>query len=472
MTISIKSIGGGFNEAPVITELKTVGTIEKDRITVSYKVTDADLQIIRHYITISGICENKEITKNVGYEAENGIFNYTITGLTRGTTYTIQIRCSDGVDSVNSKAIQVRTKDICIYTVTIDEANSNPTSSVTYGGDAAGIAPAKIKNSGGWGDRFPFNKIRIVGFKGGQVTKAINPNDKTKYIGGENVPSDIDVMVEIPKIYWKVTTSGNKYTIHISDDKIDSSYDCDRHKVKGVERDCIYVGAYLGVVQNSKLRSISNVSVSLYPTSNMLTMCSTATNSGAGYQLFNNDTLILLRILFLLKFKTRDSQSVLGNGRDGNTLRTGYSNAAGLDSSTCFLGIEDIWTIYDQGVAGVKGGYRLGGQNSFPLFVCEDNYSFKDGNYPKNDSTEWTWGHVGRVKTNRKTLFFPLRSDGASVTTHYTDQFYITDESYYCYGGVRYPSSSTDKKIAEAGIFSSRLEESGNNFCRLVYLGT
>ena len=65
MTVSIKSAGGLINEPPKILDLKIEDNINfnVNFVNISYKVEDADLQIVRHYITITDVCENKEIIK-------------------------------------------------------------------------------------------------------------------------------------------------------------------------------------------------------------------------------------------------------------------------------------------------------------------------------------------------------------------------------------------------------------------------
>lgn len=147
-----------------------------------------------------------------------------------------------------------------IYGVRVMENNSNPNSCCTYIENAVGVNPANSISLGGWTNKFPFNEIRIVGFKNGQVTKEIKKDNKAQYTDGSTVPTDVDVMVEIPKVYWKFTNIINGYELRISNYKVDSTWDCYAHKVGGVEKDHIYVGTYLGYNEGGKLRSRSGVS--------------------------------------------------------------------------------------------------------------------------------------------------------------------------------------------------------------------
>lgn len=304
MAISIKSIGGTINEVPKINDLK-VTVFDTDAIEIEYKVEDIELTICRHYLLLNS--KRTEITKEVGYEQENNMFRYKIKGLNRGMTYTIQIVASDGIDEGLSKAIQQTTKNIQIHGVRVMENNSNPFNCCTYIEEAVGVNPANSTSLGGWANKFPFNKIRIVGFKDGKVVKEIKKDNKDQYIDGSTVPNDVDVMVEIPKVYWKFTNIENGYELRISDTKLDG-YDCYAHKVSGVEKDFIYVGAYLGYVESNKLKSRSRVAPTSSVTPTNLRIY--AQSNGSGYQLWNWYTLILLQILFLIAYK----KSKLSNG--------------------------------------------------------------------------------------------------------------------------------------------------------------
>lgn len=203
MAISIKSIGGTINEVPKVSDLK-VTAFETETIDIEYRVEDAELTICRHYLLLNGA--KTEITKEVGYESSTNIFKYKITGLKMNTPYTIQIVASDGYDEGLSKAVQQTTQNAIIYGVRVMENNTNPESCVTYIEQAVGTTPANSTSLGGWEDKWPFNKVRMVGFKNGKVTKEINPYQKLYYKEGSAVQHDEDVMVEIPKVYWNFSS--------------------------------------------------------------------------------------------------------------------------------------------------------------------------------------------------------------------------------------------------------------------------
>lgn len=468
MAISIKSIGGSFNEVPNVTNLK-VTAFGQNTIDIEYKIEDVELTICRHYLYVNG--GKKEITKEVGYESDTNVFKHKITGLKMNTPYTIQIGASDGLDEGLSKAIQQTTKNYQLFGVRVMENNSNPSTCCTYIEDAVGISVATPTSLGGWADKFPFNKIRIVGFKNGTVTKEIKPSNKTQYTDGSTVPTDVDVMVEIPKVYWKFTNITNGYEMRISNYKIDSSYDCYAHKVGGVEKDFIYVGAYLGYNEGGKLRSKSGVSPT---TSATLTHFRTyANNVGSGYQQWNWFTLLLLQNLYLLAYKNLNSQNALGYGyvnRNSNKTNTGGTNTKGMvfgetggKQQMCFLGIEDFWGNLYQFVDGMK-------LNGYNIMVATNNKSFNNSasGYENVGKTSSLGVRIDKVAHTNKGGFFPMSTNG-SDTTYYCDFGSADSDCFGITGG-----SKADGLGAGAFCLSVGYSASGQDSfvgSRLVFLG-
>lgn len=438
MAISIKNVGGIINEVPKITNFNVL-LHTKELIEIEYKVEDDESTICRHYITVkdssSTIMDHVEITKKVGYEPDSKIFTYQITGLTKNTTYTIQIGVSDGIDESLSEAIQQKTDNNSLYGVSVDEKNSNPSTCITYIEDAVGVTPATPTSLGDWGKRWPFYATRLVGFRDGQVTKEINPYNKTQYIDGETVPDFIDVMVEIPKVYWKFTDTTNGYEVRISDIKLEG-YDCYAHKVAGVEKDFIYVGAYLGSIgSRGDLRSKSGAS----PLKNINHQSGRtyAQSVGSGYQQWNWFTQTLIQILYLIAYKSLDSQTALGAGRSGGSFPTGGTNTKGMvfgepsgGLQMCFLGIEDLWgnlSVWCDGMAI---------NSNCETLLTTDNKNFNDtakgyknfGFLIEDEGHKYINAMMGRASHKNETGFFPI-SGGGSNTIHYCDYVYVSPES-------------------------------------------
>ena len=435
INISGAAMQGSSNDKPFILNFRHDGEADLDSFVVKYTAKDNNNQILKHYLLLNG--ERTDISKAVDCTNINREFTYTVTGLKAGTTYNVQIEVSDGFDVAKSQVLKISTASYKIYGVSVDTSNSNPANAVTYIEDAIGVTPAKNGNLNGWADKWPFNEVRLVGFKAGKVTKEVNPTNKTKYKDGTTIPADVDVMSEIPKIYWKVTTSGNKYEIRICNQKLDSNYKCLAHLVGGAEKDFIYIGAYLGYVENGKLRSKSGVNPTASTT--LTNFRSYARAVGSGYQLDNWHPLTLRKILYLIAYKNLDSQTALGKGNTGSGSKknTGGTNTRGLyygstnvAEQVCFLGIEDF---YGNLYTWVDGMYYNGN-----IMVTPDNKTFNDSasGFKNVGSTPnlSTYGYVKNVVKTAEGLFFP--SDlGGSTSTYYSDSGNVASGCFSVHGG-------------------------------------
>lgn len=471
MAISIKGGSSLINEIPRVSNLK-ITNFESETIDIEYNVEDVELTICRQYLLLNG--ERTEITKDVGYEQENNIFRYRIKGLNKGTAYTIQIAASDGIDEGLSKAIHQSTKAIHLLGVRVMENNSNSESAVEYIEEAVGVAPATSTNLGGWAKKWPFNEIKLVGLKNGIETKDVNPLDKTKYLDGEIIPHDVDVMVKIPKIYWDFTAIQNGYELRISDTKLDDNYDCYAHKVGGAEKDYIYIAAYLGYAESKKLRSISGVE----PTSflNIKDFRNYAHNVGTGYQCWNWTSLTVLRILYLIAYKNPNSQEALGKGytSDNKTkLNTGGTDTKGIifgentgKQQMCFLGIEDFWGNMEHWIDGIRT------DSSSNILITPDNKTFNNNGtgYKNigNIGSEITSGYINKVCIKNEVAFLPLKRNGSSSTYYADHAFDLRQNNMFLSGGFLTSG-------LRAGAFYCMItvpDNSGTYMCsRLVFLG-
>lgn len=150
-----------------------------------------------------------------------------------------------------------------IYGYQIDESNTNPLTSVTYIDGAIGMTPATAGDgvSADWNNVYPYNKIRPVLFKNGEVIKELNKNDYSRDVNGNAV--DItsgdagDVMIEFPLIYWKMKKISNNVSVRMSRCQINEDYKPLAHTVGNQIKDKIYIGAYHGSELDGKLRSLS-----------------------------------------------------------------------------------------------------------------------------------------------------------------------------------------------------------------------
>ena len=447
MTLSIKGGGGIINEVPNVFDLK-VTSVDRTSIEIKYKIEDVELTICRHYLLLNGV--KIEITKEAGYESSDNTFKYKINGLKKNTSYTIQILANDGHDEGLSKAIHQTTSTDILYSVTIDQSNSNPDSRVTYGDDAIGIQPGNSTSLGGWENKWPFNQIRIVGLRNGQVEKEIKKENKKQYIDGTIVQSDVDVMTEFPIIYWQKTSSGSKITFSISDAPLEGFFPY-AHQYNEQVAEKIYIADYLSYVSSSKLRSISGI----MPTTqlSLTTIRSYAENKGTGYCSVNINMLTMVWILFLLSHKNTNTTMSLGTGpttlsKEDEKIKTGSIDTKGWIygdqtnvTKISYLGIEDIYGTLEFWVDGMRlkndDGIYINLKNSNQTQIS--NYT-KVGTYNKFNQS-----YLKEIDYGEKTGFFPL-IPGGSDTTYYGPTYTwlqrkIEGDSFLRAGGLYYGDS-------------------------------
>ncbi|PIC73353.1 fibronectin type III domain-containing protein [Sporosarcina sp. P17b] len=401
-------------------------------------------------------------------------------------------------------------REVVIHGVRIDTTNSNPETAVTYIEDSMSSTPAKGSNGnfnyGSWKERFPFNQIKPCLMKGDTVLGYLDPNNFKRFKDGTsaeqtitlnydkpNYPYEINgnVMIEFPKIYWKIERSGNYIYVRYSDVQYDSTYQALAHTRGKKVQDKVYLAAFLGSKQKAlnnasdvadkELWSITMNSVALLSNQTLGNLRTMAQNNGPNYDIMGFHQLTMLQVLFLIMFKNRDSQAALGKGytgltindkgtTTGNTYNKGmYYGSDNYLEQVKFCGMEDIWGNYAERIDGfyidVNGQLLIGTTNFNDAGLGYTNYGKieKGGFFPKD------------VRASTGEGFIPNVSGGSS-TTHYPD-----------YGGVNYYDSSVmhggdyrDKD--SAGLFhthislppgatlSSQYYGSGIGAGRLMYL--
>ena len=328
------------------------------------------------------------------------------------------------------------------YGVKIKIATSDPASAVTYIDDAEGMSSGWSN----WKDTVIFKDIKPCVLLNGEVQYYLNPDNYAQKEDGTtatiNSTTAGDVMVEIPKLGYKMTKDSSYHYIWVTNDPNADGYCYDAHS-KETEGDCdkIYIGAYLGYNSSSKLYSISGKSVTVSKT--LTNFRTYATARGDGYELFSFYPLTLLQCLFLIIFKNRNSQTALGMGyvNDYAATNTGGANSSGfMYGSTSdteqvkFLGIEDFWGncyywvdgIYSDGSSNILTYYKnMSGTNNGSNY----QYSYASGldNYES--------GYVSDViGTNHGG--FVVKACSGSTSTYYADygETYFSGCAYF--GGV------------------------------------
>ncbi len=324
-----------------------------------------------------------------------------------------------------------------VYGVSINLTDSVP-SNVTYTDDAIGM----VGGSSDWDSKPIFKDIKPCWLLlDGHVTY-LNLDDFGKYLPGNLPVADPngyygDIMIEIPKIGYKIVTNDKTLTVQITDNPNASSdgfrYYAHTRTTEG-DRDKLYVGAYLGFVKDGKLRSLtgkepSNMSLNEFRTA--------ARNMGDGYDVLSFHPLTLLQCLFLIKYKNRDSQTALGKGNvNGSKMNTGSTDTKGMYYGSTddavpvkFAGIEDFWGNLNCLIDG------LATDGSWNLYTATDN--FNDDKTGYTNRGEGSYRRYGSMVEPMGTteLGFISKVGAGSTTTYFPDNAGVDDDSCAYFGG-------------------------------------
>lgn len=334
-----------------------------------------------------------------------------------------------------------------VYGVRINSTLANPETSVVYTDDAIGMTPANGNNGnfdyGSWGNIYPFNAVKPCLMKDGEVIAYLDPNDYTKHADtGETVEigstSIGDVMIEIPKVYFKLERDGIYRDVKFSKEQIDESYKAYAHMKGDVEKDFVYIGAYFNRVEGVTTRSISNRPVSTSVTLNQIrTYCQ---NKGEGYEPFGFYQLTLIQVLYTIMFKNLNSQQALGNGATSTSLSSsGTGNKLGLNYGLTsnsvqlvkFLGIEHI---YGGGWSWIDGVFVDADFN-----IHSSSYGFGEGTHDYNiiSSTGLSTalnGYMSDMYSTTELGFTPSRSAGTNIN-YYADSIILAKNTNLLFGG-------------------------------------
>lgn len=374
-----------------------------------------------------------------GAYASNGFVD---SGLTNGTTYYYQLfpyNTTNGVNTNPTNRLSGTPQPYVIFGVAIDLTNSNPETAVTYTDGAVGMNPGSA-----WNSMPIFKDIKPCVLKNGVVQYYLNPNDLTKKADGTSADitsgNDGDVMIEIPKTGFKITTSGNTLTIKVTDNPNDTAnfkYYAHTRSAEG-DRSKLYIGAYLGWNSGGKLRSLSGKT----PTASQTigTFRNQAQANGAGYDIVSFYPLTLLQCLFLIKYKNRDSQTALGRGYvDGNSaaIATGGTNAKGIDfgetsgkQQMCFLNIEDMWGNLRWFIDGLFSDANRNMLTAFTGFNDTGSGYTNRGQGATSDIGNYMSKPQGTTETG-----FIAKEVSGSATTHFTDNASLNASRLPRFGG-------------------------------------
>lgn len=237
-----------------------------------------------------------------------------------------------------------------------------------------------------------------------------------------------DVMVKIPKFYYRRYREGNIEHIEIADKPVGGFSVHPSFNHTGQEKDFIYIGAYK---TSSNNKCISGAT----PQVNQLrsVMRNNAHSKGEGWNIIDISTLSAIQMLFLVEYATNDSQKAIGRGyvdKNSSILQTGTCdnvlNLTGIPTGTngkvdvIYRGIEGLWGNVREWIDGINF-------NNSEIWVCNNPSQYADGtptNYTKlsynliNNTGYIT--ELGIDQGENKHIMLPFKADGTN-STYYPD---------------------------------------------------
>ena len=265
--------------------------------------------------------------------------------------------------------------------------------------------------------------------------------------------SNGQVMVEIPKFWYKSEKVGSVYRWWIADKPTDGFKVHPAFISNGIEKDKFYFSAYEGNVASGVMRSISGVqpSTSTNVSGTIANFRSYAQARGTGWQqqLFLPTTAI--QLLYLIEFAHFDTQSKIGrgvvdlaSGTGNHSINTGQTanlgNKSGRASGTngqvsiSYRGIENFWGNIWKWIDGYNINNRIG-------YVADHGFvsdKFTD-NYKQVGFTNATAnGYVSNIgwTTNDDYMFIATQVSGSETTYLHDHYWQNTGARVAIFGGA------------------------------------
>lgn len=319
----------------------------------------------------------------------------------------------------------------------IDTSNSDPAGAITYCDDSVGMTAGSIA----WMDVWPFNAIypctRAYNAGAGTITKASRNNPLQDESGNTLSTADgTNHFVVFPLMWIKFTAlSSTQYKVQITDTEPSESgwmrypYDTTYNATA--------IGRYEGSYSSSRLGSRPSQTVKVSATrANFRTYAKA--NTGAGHTLVDFDMETIMETLYLLYFKTFDSQTAIGQGytnsNNSAAIKTGTMDSKNTGSVASHLygdqtgttGMKFLWVENWFG----NTWEFVDGINiiSYVAYICHVIANYADDtttNYTNAGTVLSTSGQYPKrgLYTNNG-RFLPSESGGSSAT-YYSDYYWV-----------------------------------------------
>ena len=292
----------------------------------------------------------------------------------------------------------------------------------------------------------------------------------------ETLPTG-DVMVKIPKFYFKRYREGNMEYIKIADKPTDGFAIHPLFKHAGKETECAYVGAY-------KTSSNNKSKTGVIPQADLTRaqFRHDAKAKGAGWGLIDIAALSAIQMLILVEYANNNVQQIIGRGycdSNNDALRTGTCDSvsgltgrpAGTDGKVdvVYRGIEGLWgNVFElcDGVNAKEGEYYVCNN---PVYYADDT----SAGYTKlsyKGSTTWSSTYIteeGLDTGENSHVMLPVAALNGSESTYMCDACWSVPGgwklfAYSCFWGLGsfcglFTASFVSDSSSSGKYFSSRL---------------
>ena len=305
------------------------------------------------------------------------------------------------------------------YTVTYTEAS---TPVFTYSDDATDMTAWSAE----WDEIFGYYPCLLN--TSWVETAKLNPNDYAKTIdwASANITSGDNVMVMFPRRGYKISKSWNTVTVSITTNPNAEWYCYDAFRRGSTQKDKFYLWAYHWSLSWSVLKSWSGKSIAV--NHNITNWRTYAHANGTWYEQWAFNQLTYLQCLWLLKYKSLDSQTTLwqwytwwSDATTTGTTNTNWLNYWSTSSATHvkLFWIEDFWWNTEDLIDGIYC------DSSYNIWTWTDNFTSTamTTNYT-NQWSGWISGNIVwymKAVQGTSTTWFIAKGEWWSKSTYYSD---------------------------------------------------